>query len=218
MRAPSPGLRRHLVLAPLAAAVLAAAGCAVAPATPSPTYTPPADGATFVYRITSTGSYGNGVAEIPMRVERMNFEGRDATRFTFPGGATVHERATSAVIAAFDAQGRTIMRYDPPLGYPWPIAIGKTATQEIRLAVGPSQTPAPMKATWTVEGTEDVTVPAGTFRAWRVTLADSFGYRQTNWSVPDALGMFARRESVRPAGHPQGQGTQTMELVSGPRR
>ncbi|MFM1991443.1 MAG: hypothetical protein RJA99_4400 [Pseudomonadota bacterium] len=218
MRAMSPALRRTLVLAPLAAGLLAAGGCAVAPATPSATYTPPADGATFVYRVTSTGSYGNGVTEIAMRLDRTTFEGRDAVRFTFPGGSTVNERATSAVIAIFDAQGRTTMRYDPPLGYPWPLASGKTATQEIRLAAGPSQTAMPMTANWKVEGAEDVTVPAGVFRAWRVTLVDSFGFRQTSWSVPDALGMFARRESVRAAGHPQGPGSQTMELVSGPRR
>jgi hypothetical protein len=36
--------------------------------------------------------------------------------------------------------------------------------------------------------------------------------------VPDRLGLFAKRETVRPAGHPQGAGTQMMELLSAPVR
>ena len=109
------------------------------------------------------------------------------------------------------------MRYEPPMSQPWPLAVGKSATQDISLAFG--QNPAiPMTATWQVEGVEDVTVPAGTFRAWRVSMVDSFGLRMTNWSVPDAIGMFARRESSRAPGHPQGEGTQTMELVRAPVR
>lgn len=213
MRPRSAAIRRAVLLAPFAAAVLAA-GCA---GTPSATYTPPAAGSTFVYRVTSTGSFGSGTTEMPMRIEPTTFEGRSATRFAYPSGATVNESATAATIAVTDPAGRVLMRYDPPLGQPWPLAVGKTATQDIRLTFGPNPN-IPMKADWKVEAVEDVTVPAGTFRAWRVTLVDSFGFRQTNWSVPDRLGLFARRESVRPAGHPQGAGTQVMELLSAPVR
>ncbi len=213
MRRRPAAIRRALLLAPLAAGVLAA-GCA---STPSATYTAPAAGSTFVYRVTSTGSFGSGTVEVPMRIEPTTFEGRSAMRIVTPAGATVNETATAATIAATDPAGRVVMRYDPPLGQPWPLEVGKTATQDIRLTFGATQN-IPMKADWKVEGVEDVTVPAGTFRAWRVTLVDSFGYRQTNWSVPDRLGMFARRESLRPAGHPQGAGTQVMELLRAPVR
>ena len=213
MRCASIATRRVLLLAPLAAVVLAA-GCA---STPSATYTPPAAGSTFVYRITSTGSYGSGTTEVPMRIESTMFEGRSAMRYITPAGSTVNETATAATIVVTNPAGTVMMRYDPPLGQPWPLAVGKTATQDIRLTYGPTTT-VPMKADWKVEGVEDVGVPAGTFRAWRVTLADSFGYRQTNWSVPDRLGMFAKRESIRPAGHPQGAGTQLMELMNAPVR
>jgi hypothetical protein len=213
MRCDSTATRRVFLLAPLAAVFLAA-GCA---STPSPTYTPPAAGSTFVYRVTSTGSYGSGTTDVPMRIESTTFEGRSAMRYTTPAGSTVNETATAATIVVTNPAGTVMMRYDPPLGQPWPLAVGKTATQDIRLTYGPTTT-VPMKADWKVEGVEDVSVPAGTFRAWRVTMADSFGYRQTNWSVPDRLGMFAKRESIRPAGHPQGAGTQLMELMSAPVR
>ena len=214
MRPRSRSTRRALVLAPLAAGLLAAAGCA---STPSPTYTHPAYGTTLVYRVTSTGSFGNGTAEVPMRVEEASFEGRPVMRLAMPTGSVMSEPSSAATIAVVDPAGRVAMRYEPPMGQPWPLAVGKTATQDISLTFG-RNAGIPMTAKWTVEGVEDVTVPAGTFRAWRVSMVDSFGFRMTNWSVPDAIGMFARRESIRGAGHPQGEGTQTMELVRAPVR
>lgn len=213
MKSRSPLTRRAALLAPIAAGLLAA-GCA---STPSPTYTQPAWGTTLVYRVTSTGSFGSGTADVRLRIEQATFEGRTVMRIASPSGATLNDPATAATIAVTDPGGRVLMRYEPPLGQPWPLAVGKTATQDIKLTFGPNPN-IPMKADWKVEGVEDVTVPAGTFRAWRVSFVDSFGYRQTNWSVPDRIGMFAQRESVRPAGHPQGQGTQRMELVSAPLR
>jgi hypothetical protein len=213
MRPHRATIRRTLLLAPLAA-LLAAAGCANAP---SAHYAPPAWGSTFVYRVTSTGSYGSGTSEVPMRIEQTSFEGRDAMRIVAPAGTTVNEPATAATIAVTDPGGKVMMRYEPALGQPWPLAVGKTATQDIRMTYGPTKD-IPMKAEWKVEAVEDVVVPAGTFRAWRVVLVDSFGFRQTTWSVPDRLGLFARRESVRPAGHPQGEGRQVLELVRAPVR
>ena len=71
--------------------------------------------------------------------------------------------------------------------------------------------------TLTIDGFP-VTVPAGTFDAWRVTMTDSFGFRQTTWSVPSRMGMYAKRVSERPAGHPQGAGVQTLELSRVPAR
>ena len=213
MKSRSPLTRRAVLLLPVAASLLAA-GCA---STPSPTYTHPAWGSNLVYRVTNTGSFGSGTSDVTLRVDQATFEGRSVMRIASPAGATFNDIATAATIAATDSAGRVVMRYDPPLGQPWPLAVGKTATQDIKLTFGPNPN-IPMKANWTVEGVEEVTVPAGTFRAWRVSFVDSFGYRQTNWSVPDRIGMFARRESIRPAGHPQGQGTQRMELLSAPLR
>jgi hypothetical protein len=69
-----------------------------------------------------------------------------------------------------------------------------------------------MKTTWKVEAYEGITVPAGTFKAWRIVMTDNFGFRQTNWSMPDTVGMFAKRLSERPPGHPQGAGTQMLEM------
>ena len=45
-----------------------------------------------------------------------------------------------------------------------------------------------MKAQWKVEAYEDVTVPAGTFKAWRIVFTDNFGFKQTTWSLPETVG------------------------------
>jgi hypothetical protein len=74
-----------------------------------------------------------------------------------------------------------------------------------------------MKAQWKVEAYEDVTVPAGTFKAWRVSFTDNFGFKQTTWSLPETVGTYAKRVNERPATHPQGgAGTQVIELLTLP--
>lgn len=60
------------------------------------------------------------------------------------------------------------------------------------------------------------TVPAGSFKAWRVTTTDNLSFRQIRWSVPHQLGMFAKRLSERPAGHPQGAGMRFYEMTQVP--
>lgn len=168
------------------------------------------------YVSTSSGSFGNGVAKLPVRVEALTFEGRPAQSFANPGLSTVLT-PQAGLIAVLDATGRVVMRYDPPLGMRWPLELGKTWTERHVLTLG-SGAKAPMTTTWAVEAYEKVTVPAGTFDAWRVTMTDSFGFRQTTWSVPSRMGMYAKRVSERPAGHPQGAGVQTLELSRVPAR
>ena len=211
---PSPASfgRRRLAAAALAAPVLLAAGCAN---TPQASYTHPPYGTTLVYGVASTGSYGSGTSTTTIRVAEGTYEGAKVTRMAGAGGTVVQDPDTGAVIAVLDPGDRPLMRYSPALGVQWPIQPGKTWTQEHRLTVGPS-TQLKLTSSWKVEGIEDVTVPAGTFRAWRMTFTDNFGFRQTSWTVPQGLGTFVRRETVRPAGHPQGEGTQVLELLQAP--
>ena len=202
-------------LVPTALAALLAAGCASGPPR-AEDYVAPQPGVVAEYVSTSSGSFGNGVAKLPVRVEALTFEGRPAQSFANPGLSTVLT-PQAGLIAVLDATGRVVMRYDPPLGMRWPLELGKTWTGRHVLTLG-SGAKAPMTTTWAVEAYEKVTVPAGTFDAWRVTMTDSFGFRQTTWSVPSRMGMYAKRVSERPAGHPQGAGVQTLELSRVPAR
>lgn len=190
------------------------AGCASAPPR-AERYVPPPAGSTWSYRVTSNGSFGSAdKMVVTTRYSRVEFEGRPVLKFESGAGGTLQTDKVG-VILSFDPAGRPQMRYDPPLGYEWPLEVGKTWTQQIQLTAG-GRAPIPMTAKWQVEAYEDVTVPAGTYKAWRVSFTDNFGFKQTTWSVPVELGTFAKRLSERPAGHPQGAGTQVIELLTLP--
>lgn len=209
---PSPVRATRSFVVP-AVAALALAACASAPPR-AERYVPPPVGASADYRVTSTGSFGAGTSPVTMSVSEADWQGRPMRRFSTPAGSTVVTSAAGTV-AVLDPAGRTLMRYDPPLDYRFPLSVGKTWTQDHVITFG-NGTTAQMKASWRVEAYEKVKVPAGEFDAWRLVMTDSFGFRQTTWSVPEKLGMFARRELVRPAGHPQGEGSQTWELTRAP--
>lgn len=213
MRTQQQGFKIPGLLPGIAAAVFAA-GCATAPPR-AERYVPPPMGTSWVYQVTSSGSFGSvNKAQMPVSLSDALFEGRKLLRFASPSFTTLQTERVGVVVV-LDPAGRPLMRYDPPLGYEWPLEVGKTWTQDIMLTAGAAKVP--MKAVWTVEAYEDVTVPAGTFKAWRIVMTDNFGFRQVTWSVPEKLGVFAKRTSERSATHPQGgAGQQVLELVSVP--
>lgn len=154
-------------------------------------------------------------SELTQRLRDVVVEGRPYHRFDAGGGATLLNDAVG-LFMVLGPGDRQVMRYDPPLGYDFPLEVGKTWTQDITLTVG-GTTKTPMKAQWKVEAYEDVTVPAGTFKAWRVVFTDNFGFKQTTWSMPETVGTYAKRVNERPATHPQGgAGTQVIELLTLP--
>jgi hypothetical protein len=204
-----------LQLGALAICAALVAGCASAPPKAERYIAPPV-GASWKVQTTSTGSYGNGtkVAQ-QLSMRDVVVEGKPYHRFDAGGGATLLTDSVG-LFMVLGPDDRPLMRYDPPLGYQFPLEVGKTWTQDIALTVG-GTTKTPMKAQWKVEAYEDVTVPAGTFKAWRVVFTDNFGFKQTTWSLPETVGTYAKRVNERPATHPQGgAGTQVIELLTLP--
>lgn len=191
------------------------AGCA-SPPPKAERYVAPPVGATWKVQVSSTGSYGNASKqEVQVSMRDVVVEGKPYHRFDSGGNATLQNDSV-AVFMVLGPGDRPLMRYEPPLGYQFPLEVGKTWTQDIALTVG-GTTKVPMQAQWKVEAYEDVTVPAGTFKAWRVSFTDNFGFKQTTWSMPETAGVYARRVSERPATHPQGgAGTQVVELLTLP--
>jgi len=204
-----------LRLGVLACCAALAAGCASGPPK-AERYVAPPVGSSWKVQTTSTGSYGNASkVEQQVSMRDVVVEGKPYHRFDTAGGANLMNDSVG-VFMVLGPGDRPLMRYDPPLGYDFPLEVGKTWTQDIALTVG-GTTKVPMKAQWKVEAYEDVTVPAGTFKAWRVSFTDNFGFKQTTWSLPDTVGTYAKRVNERPATHPQGgAGTQVIELVTLP--
>lgn len=208
-------VRRTLATLVVAGALLA--GCASPPPPPAERYQPPPTGSSWSYRLVSNGSFGDAKADVPVRVEEIVFEGQRVLSFDAGGQRQIQDR-NGALIAVTDAQGRVQQRYQPPLGFEWPLAVGKTWTREHSVTMAGQARPVPFKATWVVEAYETVSVPAGRFGAWRMRYSDSFGEAHTVWSTPETLGIFIKRVNERPASHtPGGAGMRTMELQSLPR-
>lgn len=208
--------RRAVLFDGLAVALWAAllAGCAGAPPR-AERYIPPPTGSTWTYQVTSTGSFGNGTMHLTLRMARGTWEGREVLKVEAPASSQLQD-AQIGLLAVLDASGRVTMSYDPPLTFTWPLEVGRTWRHQHVLTTNPGERKMPMISEWVVEAHEDVTVPAGTFKVWRVAMIDSFGFRQVIWSVPDTMGVFARRTSERPAHHPLGAGTQLLELIRRP--
>jgi hypothetical protein len=204
-------------LRPLGLVLCAAlvAGCAGGPPRAERYIAPPV-GSSWKVQISSSGSFGNAdKVEQQVSMRDVVVEGKPYHRFDAGSGANLMNDSVG-VFMVLGPGDRPLMRYDPPLGYEFPLEVGKTWTQDIALTVG-GTTKVPMKAQWKVEAYEDVTVPAGTFKAWRVSFTDNFGFKQTTWSLPETVGTYAKRVSERPATHPQGgAGTQVIELVTLP--
>lgn len=208
-------MRIRTPIAPVIAGLITTsflAGCATAPPRAERYIAPPV-GSSWMIQTTSSGSFGSAdKAVIAVSVRDTMVDGKRYHRFDSCGGATLQDD-NAGVFLVLGAGGREMMRYEPALGGSFPLELGKSWTQDLVLTVG-GTTKTPMKAQWKVEAYEDVTVPAGTFKAWRVVFTDNFGFRQTTWSMPDTVGVYAKRISERPATHPQGgAGKQVSELV-----
>jgi hypothetical protein len=86
------------------------------------------------------------------------------------------------VITQMTRRGELEWALEPAPGVSWPLEVGKWGT---RARVTRPTTYTPQNLTWKVEAFEEIRVPAGTFKAFRVQIA--FGVGQiTQWYAPDA--------------------------------
>jgi len=196
--------------ATIASAVLLTSACAMFEPQ-ADRYTPPPVGTTYERDIRATGSYGKSYRESSRYVGTRQVMGREMH---------VHERSTGqnsmlALDGAWVGQFKgdaPIFTFDPPMGADRPLKVGKTVTREVRMTLHAQNRVVPFKASWKVEAYEDVTVTAGTFKAFRVAYEDSLGTQGTWWNIPEN-GIFAKWSVRRSAKHPAGPGTQEAELV-----
>jgi hypothetical protein len=99
------------------------------------------------------------------------------------------------------------------LSWEWPIEVGKTWTKKYTITIHATKQTIPFEVRQKVEAYEDVTVPAGTFKAFKVVTSDTLGSENINWFSPE-LGIFVKTTLRRTAKHPAGAGTRETELVS----
>jgi hypothetical protein len=199
-----------LAMSPL----LFVAGCATAPPTADRMAIAPM-GTLSTFHRKSSGSLGNFDSKVVWTHAPTTWQGKPAILFSAPQQvSSVHDPAGFAVLANVSADGKPLMSFDPPVDYVWPLAVGKAWTTQYTVTVHATGAKLPLRRDYRVEAFETVTVPAGSFKAWKVSWKDSTGETETRWFSPEAGLATIKRRVDRPATHPQGAGVLDGELVS----
>ena len=147
-------------------------GCAtIAPKTGS--YVVPPLGSTWVVARSDSGSFGATSSQVTTKRGEQTWQGMPVTTMETPGLNTLLN--DKGGVAAFMAGDKPIFSFDPAPGFAYPLEVGKTMTTEHQITVYPSKKIFPMQVTQKVEAYEDVTVPAGTFKAFRISWSESIG-------------------------------------------
>jgi hypothetical protein len=193
---------------------LVSGGCATAPKVEGP-FIPPV-GLTYTTSQINTGSYGSGTTQITTKISERLWEGKRMTAYESTGGVLleyVEGEWKGKWQVILSPQEKPFQTYDPPMGYEYPIEVGKTWTTSYRVTVHTVNKVFPFDMTFKVESYEDVTVPAGTFKAFKISYTDTLGNKGVQWYSP-GLGPFPKWVQERTDKYPGGPGTRQTELVS----
>ena len=195
----------------LAASLLAVPSLAQ-PVADSPAATPA--GTVMTFHRKSSGSLGTFDGPVVWTISHGTWEGRPAVMQMARLGGSAFDPKTHANMATLDAEGKATMVFDPPVGYQWPLQVGKTWTSKHTATTPATGRSVPLEVNWKVEAWEDVTVPAGTFKTYKVVTTNNFGEVETRWTAPGTGIVLAKRLVTRPATHPQGAGELEAVLLS----
>jgi len=192
------------------AIVLGTTGCAMT-APKAERYVAPPMGSTWVSERRDSGSYGSATVQLPGKRGELIWEGKPHVTFETPESTTV-SRPEGGFIGVF-RDGKPLMMWNPPANFEWPLTVGATFSKNYSLTMYPSQQTQTYTSTSRVEAYEDVTVPAGIFKTFKVRTTDTLGNDNVVWFSPE-LGIFVKQNNRRTAQHAQGPGTRDIEIVS----
>jgi hypothetical protein len=174
-------------------------------------YVAPPIGSTWVTARRDTGSYGSGSVQIASTMGEQMWQGQKLN--AYQGAEQTLLARDDGRWVAFVKGTTPLITYDPPVGWQHPLEVGKVGTQKFSMTIHAAKRTIPIESTYTVEGYEEITVPAGTFKTYRVRSIDNAGNENLNWFSPE-LGLFVKSTLRRTAKHAQGPGTREQELVS----
>ena len=200
------------LIAACAGLALLSAGCGLM-APKAEQYPPPQAGTTWTTMVRDSGSYGSGSSQLTGRFlpDRMR-EGKAVHAFEFGGLTTLMTQGNANFIVQLRGETPTLT-WNPPVGWMWPLEVGKTWTRKSTLTIHAAKRSVDYEYTQTVEAHEELTVPAGTYKTFRVRSSDTLGNENVQWWSPD-LGLFVKTKLTRTAKSAQGPGTRETELVA----
>lgn len=199
----------YLAISGLALA-LVLGGCATVPK--AERYVVAPVGSTHTDAVTNTGSFGSETSQTTTKITERTWEGKRMIAFVSQTGVML-ATPEGKWQAFLGPDNKPIVSWDPPIGYEFPLEVGKTWTKSYRVTIHPRNQTIPFDNTFKVEAYEDVTVPAGTFKVFKVTSSDTVGNENIAWFSPE-LGFFVKRMETRTAKHPSGPGTRASEVIS----
>jgi len=171
-------------------------------------------GSSYVYERRNSGSFGSDTHLRPTKAlgektwQGQKLNASEAKDFT------VLSEPSSGKWVAIVREDKTILSFDPPQGYTYPIWVGKTWTEAYRITNHITGKTSNVEIRFSVEAKEEIKVPAGTYKVFRVTWNYTDGTQEdTSWHSPE-LGIFIKYKSQRTAKHPMGPGVQYTELFS----
>jgi hypothetical protein len=193
------------------AVALVSGGCGLMAPQAMPEFA--ATGSSWTVNYRATGSYGS-VSDQRTAVVRssQNWEGRTVRALEGKDFTTLSDPATGGWIAQVKGT-RPLISWNPPLAWEWPLTVGKTWTRKQSATIHATKQTIDFVSTWVVESYEDITVPAGTFKAFKIKYSDNIGNEAVNWWSPQVQGN-AKTWSARTSKHRAGAGTIETELVS----
>lgn len=207
------GSRRHPAAAAAALALLLAACASSGPVMEGWTAPPP--GSSWEMAQRNTGSFGKDVRYTVTRGD-ISWKGASAVALANSQGITiVADPATGRFISFIDRNGKEMVSYDPPIGWDYPLKVGRSWSREKqRMTLHAAGRTLEFDFTCKVEDFEQVRVAAGSFGAFRIRCANNIGSEETYWASPEMGGGFVKTQFRRDASSPLGAGTQESELVS----
>lgn len=193
------------------AVALVSGGCAMM-APKAERYVAPPLGSTWVQARRDSGSFGSSNVQVPGRRGERMWQGQKVIAFESP---------ESAILAASDSGNwlgvvsgdKPLVTWEPGLNWDWPLEVGKTWTHHHRMTIHATKQTLPYQLLTKVEAYEDVTVPAGTFKAFKISSSNNLGDENVVWFSPE-LGIYVKQINTRTAKNAAGPGRREIELVS----
>ncbi|MEJ5991557.1 hypothetical protein WG902_16250 [Ramlibacter sp. PS3R-8] len=195
------------------AALLLAWVASNAPAQRLDPHPPLRPGSVWVNSVQNSGSFGSGEGEVQSMLVEKNWDGRQFLGIQSTEGTLLIHPAGGQWVGLMGADGQIAVVWDPPLAWEYPVEVGKSWTRNFQVKFPAEGRSVPVEGRQMVEAYEDVTVPAGTFKAYRFRWTDSTGTINTDWYSPDVQ-LFVKRIQERSAQYPQGPGRRETMLKS----
>lgn len=216
---PRFNLRGHATTAAaLAITITLASGCSTTP-TALPYVATPV-GTTWVSQQTSSGSFGTDTNQVTMRAGERMWEGQQVLTHESAAGTMLTRASDGFRIGFLGPDGKPQFLLSPPIGPQFPLTPGKTWTTRATMTLFPSGTAIPVESEWKVHDFEDITVPAGTFRALPFTLVDRMNgsvWNEDTYWLSTELNMVVKATQRRAATHPRGAGVRESAMVQRPK-